>query len=92
MYSCYLCRHVGILKISGKRFCIDKIPLKTVRPFYTKDVILSETGIEETDDEAVQEYLTQQVSERRLRLYKRLISYFIICLASPNWRIWTLIG
>lgn len=56
-------KHVGILKIQEKQFRMDKILLKTVRPFYTKDVILSETDVDPTDDEAIQEYLTEQVEE-----------------------------
>jgi len=35
-------KHVGILHVKGKEFKIKKIPLKTVRPFYFKDVKLSD--------------------------------------------------
>lgn len=42
-------KHVGILKIRGKDFKIDKIPLVTVRQFYMEDVILSETSLDPDD-------------------------------------------
>lgn len=42
-------------------FRMDKFPLQTVRPFFMKDVVLKDTGIDPTDDSIVQEYLTQQV-------------------------------
>ncbi|OIW22942.1 DNA repair exonuclease [Coniochaeta ligniaria NRRL 30616] len=34
-------KHVAILNITGKDFQIDKIPLKTVRPFVTDELVLS---------------------------------------------------
>ena len=56
-----LCRCVGILRIAGKNFRMDKFRLKTVRPFYTRDVILADTDVDPTDDAAIQEYLAEQV-------------------------------
>ncbi|EQC53075.1 Rad32 nuclease [Schizosaccharomyces japonicus yFS275] len=35
-------KHVGILNIKGKEFNLEKIRLRTVRPFVMKDVVLSE--------------------------------------------------
>lgn len=43
---------------------MDKFRLKTVRPFYTRDVILSETDVDPFDDAAAQEYLAEQVRVR----------------------------
>ena len=57
----YVPRCVGILRIAGKNFRMDKFRLKTVRPFYTKDVILADTDVDPTDDAAIQEYLAEQV-------------------------------
>ncbi|KAK5651952.1 hypothetical protein OQA88_11494 [Cercophora sp. LCS_1] len=34
-------KHVAILSITGRQFQIDKIPLKTVRPFVMREVVLS---------------------------------------------------
>ncbi|KAK3387884.1 Mre11 DNA-binding presumed domain-containing protein [Podospora didyma] len=34
-------KHVAILNLTGKSFEIEKIPLKTVRPFVTREVILA---------------------------------------------------
>lgn len=34
-------KHVAILNITGKDFQVDKIPLKTVRPFVTDELVLS---------------------------------------------------
>ena len=56
------CRHVGILKITkDKMFKIDKIILKTVRPFYIEDVILKETEIDPTQEDMVMAYLVNKV-------------------------------
>lgn len=38
-------KHAFILCITGKSYVLEKIPLKTVRPFVMKDVILSNSGI-----------------------------------------------
>lgn len=34
-------KHVAILSITGKQFDVQKIPLKTVRPFVTRDLVLA---------------------------------------------------
>ncbi|EFX05556.1 meiotic recombination protein mre11 [Grosmannia clavigera kw1407] len=34
-------KHVAILTITGKEFAVQKIPLKTVRPFVTRELILA---------------------------------------------------
>ena len=54
---------MGILKITkNKLFKIDKVKLKTVRPFYIEDVILKETEIDPTQEEMVVAYLVNKVS------------------------------
>ncbi|XP_077197594.1 double-strand break repair protein MRE11 [Paroedura picta] len=35
-------KHVGLLLIKGKKMNLQKIPLQTVRPFYTDDVVLAD--------------------------------------------------
>ena len=57
---------MGILRVVGKNFRMDKFLLKTVRPFHTKDVILNETDLDPTDDAALQEYLVEQVREANI--------------------------
>lgn len=34
-------KHVAILNITGKKFEVEKIPLKTVRPFVTREIVLA---------------------------------------------------
>lgn len=34
-------KHVAILSVTGKEFTVDKIPLKTVRPFVTREIVLA---------------------------------------------------
>ncbi|KAK7420586.1 meiotic recombination [Neonectria magnoliae] len=35
-------KHVAIMSVTGKDFKVDKIPLKSVRPFVTREVVLSQ--------------------------------------------------
>ena len=35
-------KHVAILSVTGKDFTVDKIPLKTVRPFVTREIVLAQ--------------------------------------------------
>ncbi|PHH79993.1 hypothetical protein CDD82_2039 [Ophiocordyceps australis] len=35
-------KHIAIVSISGKDFKVDKIPLKTVRPFITREIVLAQ--------------------------------------------------
>uniref|UniRef100_A0A803T602 Double-strand break repair protein MRE11 n=1 Tax=Anolis carolinensis TaxID=28377 RepID=A0A803T602_ANOCA len=35
-------KHVGLLRIKGKKMNLQKIPLQTVRPFYIEDIILAD--------------------------------------------------
>lgn len=42
-------KHAGILKIYGKDFKLEPVPLRSVRQFVMDSVVLSETGLKETD-------------------------------------------
>ena len=54
---------MGILEITdNKLFRINKVKLKTVRPFYMEDVVLSSTDIDPTQEEMVMAYLVNKVS------------------------------
>ncbi|KPM43433.1 Double-strand break repair protein mus-23 [Neonectria ditissima] len=35
-------KHVAIMSVTGKDFKVDKIPLKSVRPFVTREIVLSQ--------------------------------------------------
>ena len=61
-----LTRHVAVLSITGKEFHVEKIRLKTVRPFIMKDIILSEVPqfakkASDKGKDAVLSYLREQV-------------------------------
>lgn len=49
-------------------FKIDKIILKTVRPFYIEDVILKETEIDPTQEDMVMAYLVNKVGSIKIIL------------------------
>lgn len=53
---------------------MDKFRLKTVRPFYVREVILGASDVDPTDDAAVQEYLAEQVrvDVTHIEFYSRL--------------------
>lgn len=36
-----LCRHVGLLRIKGRKMNMQKLPLRTVRQFFMEDVVLA---------------------------------------------------
>lgn len=58
-------KHAVILEITGTDFRTVPIPLKTVRPFITRDVALREAipRISPTDSNAINSHLTQTVDE-----------------------------
>ncbi|KAH6680095.1 DNA repair protein [Plectosphaerella plurivora] len=58
-------KHVAIVSITGKDFTVEKIPLKTVRPFVTRDIVLS------TDKKFKGLHL---MKDNRLELTKRLMT------------------
>ncbi|KAL8337506.1 hypothetical protein RB598_006413 [Gaeumannomyces tritici] len=35
-------KHVAVLNVTGKEFTVDKIPLKSVRPFVTREIVLAQ--------------------------------------------------
>ncbi|KAL5594073.1 uncharacterized protein BROUX77_007420 [Berkeleyomyces rouxiae] len=35
-------KHVAIVNVRGREFTVDKLPLKTVRPFVTREIVLSQ--------------------------------------------------
>jgi double-strand break repair protein MRE11 len=58
---------VGILSITGKQFHMEKIRLKTVRPFVMREIVLSEVPrfakkAADKSKEAVLKYLREEVS------------------------------
>ena len=59
-------RHVALLKIQGKEFQLQPIPLRTVRPFVMDEIVLTEIaeeiGFDVTDQMAVTKYLKGRVS------------------------------
>ncbi|KAI8811120.1 Mre11 DNA-binding presumed domain-containing protein [Cladochytrium replicatum] len=58
-------KHVGILSIQGREFTIEKIRLKTVRPFVTDEVILGEVEprLRPTDQKGAARFLTDTINE-----------------------------
>jgi len=60
-------RHVGLLSVTGREFHMEKIRLKTVRPFVMRDIVLSEVPrfakkASDKGKEAVIAYLREQVT------------------------------
>ncbi|KAJ3270534.1 Double-strand break repair protein mre11a [Terramyces sp. JEL0728] len=57
-------KHVGILKITGQEFQLEKIKLKTVRPFIMDNVELSKVeGLDPGDKDSVSLYLRRKVAK-----------------------------
>ncbi|KAL5034892.1 meiotic recombination, variant 2 [Batrachochytrium dendrobatidis] len=57
-------KHIGILSIQGTTFAVEKIRLKSVRPFVMDEVVLQKVSHLYTKDQAaVNEYLQQKVAE-----------------------------
>ncbi|KAL2918977.1 meiotic recombination [Polyrhizophydium stewartii] len=57
-------KHVGILSIKGTTFAIEKVRLRTVRPFVMDEVVLdSVPELYAKDQTAVNEFLQQKVAE-----------------------------
>lgn len=51
-----------MLKINKKNFKLDRIPLKTVRPFIIDEVVLSDTSLDPSDEEDLSIFLKQKVA------------------------------
>jgi len=62
----YVYRHVGLLKIVGDDYQLEKIRLKSVRPFVIADVVLSDIKtLHPRDHKAVQKFLQDKVRSRK---------------------------
>ncbi|KAK4198642.1 putative double-strand break repair protein mus-23 [Triangularia verruculosa] len=64
-------KQVAILNITGKRFTVDKIPLRTVRPFVTREIVLASDkrfkGLEKKQDNR------QEVTKRLMTIVEEMI-------------------
>ncbi|KAF7728677.1 Double-strand break repair protein mre11a [Apophysomyces ossiformis] len=57
-------KHVGLIKITGRNYRLEKIPLRTVRPFQFTTVSLSEVrDVSLTNPKECQEYLASVVED-----------------------------
>ncbi|KAL2166531.1 hypothetical protein VTG60DRAFT_2544 [Thermothelomyces hinnuleus] len=72
-------KHVAILSISGKSFEVEKIPLKTVRPFVTREITLATDkrfkGLEKKQDNR------QDITKRLMLIVEEMIEE-----ANAKWR------
>lgn len=64
-------KHVAIVSVTGKEFKMDKIPLKTVRPFVTREIILNQDkrfkGLDKKKDNR------QEVTRRLMEVVEDMI-------------------
>ncbi|OAA37659.1 DNA repair protein rad32 [Metarhizium rileyi] len=64
-------KHVAILSVTGKNFKVDKIPLKTVRPFVTRELVLAQDkrfkGLDKKKDNR------QEVTRRLMEIVEEMI-------------------
>jgi double-strand break repair protein MRE11 len=64
-------KHVAILSITGRSFEVEKIPLKTVRPFVTREIILANDkrfkGLEKKQDNR------QDITKRLMLIVEEMI-------------------
>ncbi|PFH57213.1 hypothetical protein XA68_15347 [Ophiocordyceps unilateralis] len=64
-------KHVAIVSITGKDFRVDKIPLQTVRPFVTRDLVLAQDkrfkGLDKKKDNR------QEVTRRLMEVVDEMI-------------------
>ncbi|OAQ69662.1 mre11 DNA-binding presumed domain-containing protein [Pochonia chlamydosporia 170] len=71
-------KHVAILSVTGKDFKVDKIPLKTVRPFVTRELVLAQDkrfkGLDKKKDNR------QEVTRRLMEVVEEMIEE-----ASADW-------
>jgi len=54
-------KHVGLLKIREKDFKLEKIPLRTVRPFVIDEVVLSDTSLDPSSEDQLTAFLKEKV-------------------------------
>jgi double-strand break repair protein MRE11 len=61
-------KHVGLLKIQGRKFDMKKLRLRTVRPFVMDDIVLSDVaeieGVSLENKVQVNKYLKTRVRKR----------------------------
>ncbi|KAI7761876.1 hypothetical protein LZL87_004183 [Fusarium oxysporum] len=64
-------KHVAIVSVTGKDFKVDKLPLKSVRPFVTREVVLSQDkrfkGLDKKKDNR------QEVTRRLMEVVEEMI-------------------
>ncbi|KAI5456576.1 Mre11 DNA-binding presumed domain-containing protein [Mariannaea sp. PMI_226] len=64
-------KHVAIMSISGKDFKVDKLPLKTVRPFVTRELVLAQDkrfkGLDKKKDNR------QEVTRRLMEVVEEMV-------------------
>ncbi|PQK15079.1 hypothetical protein BB8028_0005g05950 [Beauveria bassiana] len=64
-------KHVAIVSVTGKEFKMEKIPLKTVRPFVTREIILNQDkrfkGLDKKKDNR------QEVTRRLMEVVEEMI-------------------
>jgi double-strand break repair protein MRE11 len=84
-------KFVGLLRITGRGFEIEKLKLKTVRPFVMKEVVLKEVPLlDPLDNTAVSAFLQRKVTCFNSVLgygYVFLFFEFRITEAEDSWRI-----
>ncbi|KAG5952419.1 Double-strand break repair protein mus-23 [Claviceps sorghi] len=65
-------KHVAILSVTGKDFKVDKIPLKSVRPFVTREIVLAQDkrfkGLDKKKDNR------QEVTRRLMEIVEEMIA------------------
>lgn len=64
-------KHVAVVSVTGRDFTVDKIPLKTVRPFVTRDLVLASddrfAGLENKKENR------QEVTRRLMEVVEEMI-------------------
>lgn len=72
-------KHVGILTIDGKNFGLEKIRLKTVRPFIMRDIVLRDIpNLDAVNVKEVEKYLKGTVSAVRFIIRSKLLINFSV--------------
>ncbi|KAF9107025.1 Double-strand break repair protein mre11a [Mortierella sp. AM989] len=56
-------KHVAILKICKGKFDIQKVRLQSVRPFVMSDVTLSEHGLDPTNEQKINSFISRKVRD-----------------------------
>lgn len=77
-----VCRHIGLLKVKGRKMNLEKIPLKTVRQFLIQDVALADFEEEFTPDtpqvaKKVENLCYAKVQLLKRQSYTHFLFYFI---------------